>query len=226
MSETRVRHGSSMGQPVPRREGFLKVTGGATYAADNHPAGMLHAALCVSGIAKGRVTHLDVAAAEAHPGVIAVMTPGNAPKLAKHPDDAEGRFDFKLDLLQDERVRYAHQAIAVVVAETLEAATEGVALLAPRYEVEQATIGLDGETFEPEAIGPGMPPVAGTGDVGAALGSAPSRASRRCTRRHRSTTTRWSRTPSWRDGTATRSTSTRRARACRSPKVASPACSA
>ena len=61
---------------------------------------------------------------------------------------------------------YAHQAIAVVIAETLEAATEGVALLAPRYEVEQAVLGFDGETFEPEAIGPGMPPKAGTGDVG------------------------------------------------------------
>ena len=172
MPETRVRHGSSMGQPVPRREGFLKVTGGALYAADHHPEGMLHAVLCVSGIAKGRVTSLDVAAAKAHPGVVEVMTPENAPKLALHPDINEGRFDFKLDLLQDDRVRYAHQAIAVVIAETLEAAQEGVALLAPRYEVEQATIGLDGETFQPEAIGPGMPPEAGTGDVAAGLSGA------------------------------------------------------
>ncbi len=172
MPETRVRHGSSMGQPVPRREGFLKVTGTARYAADHHPAGMLHAVLCVSGVAKGRVTSLDVAAAKAHPGVVEVMTPENAPKLAKHPDINEGRFDFKLDLLQDDRVRYAHQAIAVVIAETLEAAQEGVALLAPRYEVEQAVIGLDGETFQPEAIGPGMPPTAGTGDVDAGLSGA------------------------------------------------------
>ena len=172
MPETRVRHGSSMGQPVPRREGFLKVTGGATYAADNHPAGMLHAVLCVAGIAKGRVTHLDVAAAKAHPGVVEVMTPENAPKLVKHPDVKEGRFDFKLDLLQDDRVRYAHQSIAVVIGTTLEAAQEGVALLAPRYEVEQARIGLDGATFEPEAIGPGMPPTAGTGDVAGGLAEA------------------------------------------------------
>ena len=172
MPETRVRHGSSMGQPVPRREGFLKVTGAATYAADNNPEGMLHAALCVAGIAKGRVTHLDVAAAKAHPGVVDVMTPDNAPKLARHPHQNDGRFEFKLDLLQDDRVLYAHQSIAVVIAETLEAATEGVALLAPRYEVEQAVIGFEGESFEPEAIGPGMPPKAGTGDVAAGLESA------------------------------------------------------
>ncbi len=172
MPETRVRHGSSMGQPVPRREGFLKVTGSATYAADNHPEGMLHAALCVAGIAKGRVTHLDVAAAKAHPGVIEVMTPDNAPKLERHPHQNDGRFEFKLDLLQDDRVLYAHQSIAVVIAETLEAATEGVALLAPRYEVEQAMIGFDGESFEPETIGPGMPPKAGTGDVAGGLAGA------------------------------------------------------
>ena len=172
MSETRVRHGSSMGQPVPRREGFLKVTGGAIYAADNHPAGMLHAVVCHSGIAKGRVTHLDVAAAKAHPGVVEVMTPKNTPKLAQDPDGGDGRFDFKLDVLQNDLVRYAHQSIAVVIADTLEAAQEGAVLLAPRYEVEPARIGLDGETFEPEAIGPGMPPTVGTGDVAAGLAGA------------------------------------------------------
>ena len=40
-SPAHVRHGSNMGQPLTRREGILKVTGGARYAADNHPAGML-----------------------------------------------------------------------------------------------------------------------------------------------------------------------------------------
>jgi xanthine dehydrogenase YagR molybdenum-binding subunit len=45
--------------------------------------------------------------------------------------------------LQNDRVRYAGQPIAVVIAETLEAATEGTALLEPRYEIESARIGLD-----------------------------------------------------------------------------------
>ncbi len=47
---------------------------------------MLHAVLAVSSIARGRVARLDVAAAEAHPGVVEVMTPANAPKLASDPD--------------------------------------------------------------------------------------------------------------------------------------------
>ena len=169
---SRVRHGSSVGQPLTRREGLLKVTGGARFAADNHPEGMLHAVIAGAAIARGRVAHLDVDAAMAHPGVVAVMTPENAPKLAQSQDDKPGMFAFRMDLLQTDRVRYAQQSIAVVVAETLEAATEGVALLQPKYDVEPAHIGLDGETFVPDSIGAGAPPAEGTGDTGVGLAEA------------------------------------------------------
>ena len=54
-SPAHIRHGSNMGQPLTRRDGFLKVTGAARYAADNHPAGMLYAVLAVSSVARGRV---------------------------------------------------------------------------------------------------------------------------------------------------------------------------
>ena len=47
------------------------------------------------------------------------------------PDAKTNPFMFRLDVLQNDRVRYANQPIAVVIAETLEAATEGAALLAP-----------------------------------------------------------------------------------------------
>ncbi|GLS42841.1 xanthine dehydrogenase family protein molybdopterin-binding subunit [Methylobacterium brachythecii] len=172
----RIRHGSSIGQPLTRRDGLLKVTGGATYAADNHPEGLLHAVTAVSTIARGRVTHLDVAAARAHPGVVDVMTPENAPKLAMHPDKKDTPFTFRLDLLQDSAVRYANQPIAVVIADTLEAATEGVALLAPRYNVEAARVGLDAEKpIVPPSVGVGEPPDASKGDVEAGLGEAETR---------------------------------------------------
>jgi xanthine dehydrogenase YagR molybdenum-binding subunit len=168
-----IRHGSSIGQPLTRRDGFLKVTGGARYAADNHPRGMLYAVLAVSGIARGRVSFLDVAAAKAHPGVVEVMTPAHKPKLAQDPDEKTGPFTFRLDLLQNDRVRYANQAIAVVIAETLEAATEGAVLLSPRYEVEPARVGLDdAESFVPPVVGPGHPAVAHHGDVAAGMASA------------------------------------------------------
>ena len=165
-----VRHGSNIGQPLTRREGVLKVKGEARYAADNHLPGMLYAVLAVSSIARGRVTFLDVAAAKRHPGVVEVMTPANRPSLAEDPDAKTNPFMFRLELLQNDEVRYANQSIAVVIAETLEAATEGAALLSPRYEVLPARIGLDSnESFVPPAVGIGNPAEVQHGDVEAGL---------------------------------------------------------
>jgi xanthine dehydrogenase YagR molybdenum-binding subunit len=133
---------------------------------------MVYAVLAVSTIARGRVASLDVAAAKAHPGVIEVMTPANTPKLAMDPDAKTNPFMFRMDVLQNDRVRYANQSIAVVIAETLEAATEGAALLAPTYEVETARTGLDGESFTPQAVGAGNPASESHGDIEAGLAAA------------------------------------------------------
>ena len=166
-----VRHGSNIGQPLTRRDGVLKVKGQARYAADNHPPGMLYAVMAVSSIARGRVTFLDVQAAKNHPGVVEVMTPANRPPLAEDPDAKTNPFMFRLDLLQNDQVRYANQPIAVVIAETLEAATEGAALLAPRYEALPARVGLDAdESFVPPAVGVGNPSEMHRGDVRGGLG--------------------------------------------------------
>ncbi len=168
-----IRMGSSIGQPLTRREGVLKTTGAARFAADNHPAGMVYAALATSSVARGRVTHLDVAAAKSHPGVIEVMTSANAPKLAMDPDAKLNPFMFKMEVLQTDTVRYAHQPIAIVIAETLEAATEGTALLAPQYEAEPVRLGLDTEgSFAPSVVGAGNPAAESTGDLDAGLAAA------------------------------------------------------
>ena len=172
-STPHVRHGSNVGQPLTRRDGVLKVTGGARFAADNHPAQLLYAVLAVSSIARGRVTFLDVPAAMAHPGVVEVMTPANRPPLAQDPDAKTTPFMFRLDVLQNDLVRYANQSIAVVIAETLEAATEGAALLSPRYDAEPARTGLDStESFVPAAVRLISPPEERVGDVEAGLADA------------------------------------------------------
>ncbi|ACA16999.1 aldehyde oxidase and xanthine dehydrogenase molybdopterin binding [Methylobacterium sp. 4-46] len=172
----RLRHGSNLGQPLTRRDGTLKVTGAARYAADHHPEGLLHAVLATSSIARGRVAGLDAPAALAHPGVVAVMTPENAPPLAQDPDEKHDPFTFRLDLLQGPEVRYPGQPIAVVIAETLEAATEGAALLAPTYESEPPAIGLDaGPAFAPPAVGVGEPADLAVGDVEDGLARATAR---------------------------------------------------
>jgi len=173
LAPAHLRHGSNIGQPLTRRDGVLKVTGAATYAADNHPPGMLYAVLAVSRIARGRVASLNVAGAKAYPGVVEVMTPANKPTLAEDPDAKTNPFMFRLDLLQNDAVRYPNQPIAVVIAETLEAATEGVFLLRPSYEAESARVGLeDAESFAPQAVGVGNPSVMETGDIEAGLAAA------------------------------------------------------
>jgi xanthine dehydrogenase YagR molybdenum-binding subunit len=171
-----LRHGSNIGQPLTRRDGVLKVKGEARYAADNHPPGMLYAVIAVSTIARGRVTSLDIDAAKRHAGVVDIMTPSHKPPLAEDPDGKPNPFAFKMELLQNDEVRYANQAIAVVIAETLEAATEGAALLSPQYEVAPARVGLDGaESYVPPVVGLANPAEVRHGDVDTALADASNR---------------------------------------------------
>jgi xanthine dehydrogenase YagR molybdenum-binding subunit len=168
-----ARHGANSGQPLSRVDGPLKVTGRAPYAADRKPDGLLYAALAVATISRGRVASLNVAAAKAHPGVVEVMTTANRPPIFIDPDKHDQPFNFCMELLQNDRVRYANQAIAVVIAQTLEAATEGAALLAPTYETEPARAHLDaGPSYVPPMVGVGNPPSVVKGDVEAALAEA------------------------------------------------------
>ena len=168
-----MRHGSTIGQPLTRRDGELKVTGAARFAADNHPKGMVYAVMVGSKIARGRVTSFNIEAAKGHPGVIEVITPANRPPLAMDPDAKLNPFMFRKELLQNDTVRYANQPIAVVIGETLEAATEGAVLLAPTYEAEQPRLGLDvAGSFAPSVVGPGMPAAASRGEIDTNFSSA------------------------------------------------------
>jgi xanthine dehydrogenase YagR molybdenum-binding subunit len=71
----------TFGQPIPRVDGPLKVTGRATYAAEFDPPNMAHAVIVTSTIARTHQT-LETAAAERATGVLSVITPRNAPRLA------------------------------------------------------------------------------------------------------------------------------------------------
>ncbi|PYE22974.1 xanthine dehydrogenase molybdenum binding subunit apoprotein [Rhizobium sp. PP-CC-3A-592] len=167
------RYGSNAGQPLTRRDGILKVTGRATYAADNHPEGLLYAVMAVSRIARGRVRSMNVDAAKAHSGVVEVLTPANRPPLFHDPHEKMPPFGFRVEVLQDDSVRYGNQPIALVIAETLEAATEGAALLDPQYDTEPARVGREaGIRFDPPAVSIGGPPKTAHGDVEAGFSNA------------------------------------------------------
>ena len=79
------RRAASLGQPLDRVDGRLKVTGGARYAAEFAVSNVAHAVIVTSTIAKGRVKAMDTSAAEKVSGVIRVFTPFNAPHLPGAP---------------------------------------------------------------------------------------------------------------------------------------------
>lgn len=135
----------AIGRPVDRVEGRDKVTGAARYAADTAVDGVVHAVLVQSTIAKGRVTasSMTSAAAEAAsaPGVLHVVTPLNCPPLQVLPVDMT--WDLPLERrppLSDLTVQHVGQHLAVVIAETLEDATEAASLMSFEYVRDPAQL--------------------------------------------------------------------------------------
>jgi xanthine dehydrogenase YagR molybdenum-binding subunit len=133
-----------IGQPISRVDGRQKVTGSATYAAEFDQPRQAHGAIVRSTIANGRIASIDAAAAERAPGVIAVLTHRNAPRLAYRPhragvDPAVGE---RLHVLQDDRVTHQGQPIALVIAESLEQATHAAMLVQVTYSEEAAAINI------------------------------------------------------------------------------------
>jgi xanthine dehydrogenase YagR molybdenum-binding subunit len=147
-----------LGTPHPRVDGKLKVTGTAFYASDFKVERMAYACLIQSTIASGVVTEIDQSDAQRAPGVIAILTRGNAPKLQALPEEltangvpGESRLPF-----QDDQVYYQGQHLGAVIAETFEQAREAAALVRIRYvpgELRTDLVGLADEAIEPHLWG-------------------------------------------------------------------------
>jgi len=169
---------NSIGQPIDRVDGILKVTGRATYTADHNIPGVAYAVLVTSTVPKGRIAAMDTTAAERVHGIIAVMTHLNAPRLAKSPMDvAPGSpADRKLQLLQDDRIVYANQPVAVAIAENLHAAFEAAQLLRVRYAHAPFSVvledGIPNAYIPQKAGGAGEPGQSSRGDMQAGLAQA------------------------------------------------------
>lgn len=130
-----------IGQPLNRIDGRLKVTGAARYAADRTFEGLAYAVGITSTIAAGEILGLDARAAESAPGVIAVLHAGNVERPRRCPEDisvGERRPPF-----EDNRITYAGQFVALVIAETFEQARWAAHLVNVRYQAEDFVISLD-----------------------------------------------------------------------------------
>ncbi len=157
-----------IGPGVDRVDGPLKVTGSAPYPGDFSFANMAHAVLVRATVAAGRIRRIEVAAAEAAPGVLAVITHRNAPKLRRGPDTPAWR--QPPPPLQDNRILHYGQYIGVVVAETAEQATAAARVIEVDYEPSEPLLDLDDPRAEVLTNPWGLD--AHRGDVAAGLASA------------------------------------------------------
>ena len=163
-----------IGRPTDRIDGPLKTTGRAPYAYERHDVApnQAYGHVLGSGVAKGRISRMDVADAKAAPGVLAVLTTLDMPRLTK------GRMNIA-SLFGGPVVDHYHQAIAVVVAETFEQARAAAALI--RVDYARAKGRYDLAALAPTAPltgggsgeGSGAPPVDRVGDFEQAFAAAP-----------------------------------------------------
>ena len=138
-----------IGKPIDRKDGRLKVTGAAKYAAEFGVNNVAYAFPVRSTIGNGTITAFDTSAAEKAGGVLTVITPQNAYKL-KEINQGEmmktgGMLGEDLLPLQDNKVNYYGQYIALVVAETYEQARTGAELVKVTYAAQTPAIELEKE---------------------------------------------------------------------------------
>ncbi|HEY1538203.1 MAG TPA: xanthine dehydrogenase family protein molybdopterin-binding subunit [Solirubrobacteraceae bacterium] len=158
----------AIGASMARRDGRAKVTGTARYAFEARVEDPAYLHPLQATIARGRIAAIDTAPAEALAGVIAVLTPSNAERLAS-TEDAE------LAVLQSDEVAFRGQLIGVVVAETSEIAREAAALVEVRYDEQAHDVALSADRddlYKPDQVNPSFQTDTIEGDVAAAMATA------------------------------------------------------
>jgi xanthine dehydrogenase YagR molybdenum-binding subunit len=153
---------------LDRVEGHEKVTGAAKYAYEYAQDEVAYAAIVPARIAKGAVNSVDAAAALALPGVLAVLSCENAPRLHQVDDE-------ELALFQSRRVAYRGQIVAAVVADSYETARQGERLVRIDYteEPHDAELRLDHpRLYRPARINPNFETDTEQGDCDQALAAA------------------------------------------------------
>jgi xanthine dehydrogenase YagR molybdenum-binding subunit len=121
----------SIGEPIPRLDGPIKVTGEARYTADVQTENMLHGVLVTAAIPAGKVIDFDKTDALAEAGVIRVLTHEDMP--ASKCAISGPPFAYSFLPMQDNEIRHQGQPIALVLGETLEAAEAGAGKVHVRY---------------------------------------------------------------------------------------------
>jgi xanthine dehydrogenase YagR molybdenum-binding subunit len=158
----------AIGQDLARRDGELKVRGTAPYAVEAPVADPAFCHPIQATVARGRITGIETAGADALPGVIAVLTHTNAEQLV-------GTDDAELAILQGPDIAFRGQLIGVVVAETSEVARQAADLVRVSYDEQPHDSRLSADRddlYRPDKVNPAFPTDTAEGDVAAAMASA------------------------------------------------------
>jgi xanthine dehydrogenase YagR molybdenum-binding subunit len=158
----------AVGTPLSRVEGRAKVTGQAQYAYEQPVEGVVYAAAITSTVASGAITRIDAARALGLPGVLAVLSHENAPRLAEVGDR-------ELMILQSPKVAYRGQIVGAVVAESLETAREAADAVTLEYDAAAHDVELrpgHPRFYKPEKVNPSFPADVAHGDLDAGLAAA------------------------------------------------------
>ena len=167
------------GMAVSRVDGRAKVTGQAQYAAEVFAPDLCYGVVVSSTVAKGRITRIDTVDALTAHGVISVMTHENRPKMRSFDiawKDMTAPAGSPFRPLFSSEIFYSGQPVALVIADTFEAARHAAQLVRVHYDVdEHETNHLErlGEAYEPRKMKAGFTPPSSTGDGEKAFANAP-----------------------------------------------------
>ncbi|HEY4421058.1 MAG TPA: xanthine dehydrogenase family protein molybdopterin-binding subunit [Pseudonocardia sp.] len=172
--------GPVVGRPIDRVDGTAKTTGAARFSAEYPYADLAHAALVYATVSRARITGIDIAAASAVDGVLSVITHLNAPPMrpprpVNYMNLSTLASGTSVNYLNTDEVYWNGQPVAVVVAETLDAAQEAARLVSVSYEELPAAVDFAAEegNATPEKNTPMSSGSAKKGDAEAALAAAP-----------------------------------------------------
>ena len=163
--------GQLFGRPTPRIDGIAKVTGRARYPSDEPVANPAFAYLVTSGIARGRISGFKLDQAKAVLGVLDILTHENVAGLTQAPLSQAG--GPTTTTLESDRIWHDGQIIAVVVADTYEAAREAANKVGVNYVPEPPGATFDSPGVETEPHQSLFGPDPQKGDAEAAFAAAP-----------------------------------------------------